>query len=567
MGAEDGPAGGKVAAAPLLTGLLSSCREAVAAAEGLLAAARRSVGAVVLREGRIEPAAFEAAQFAAHGFAWLATYVAALRHMVDWADRLEARASLGELESLLLQCAFGEYLAQVTGGIALSQGEIARPADIGIDDEALAAFATPAVVRLARSGNTDAARMRLAGLIADGQFGDPCLEDESLELVRDQFRRFARERVAPGAQAWHAADQLIPIDLIAEMAELGVFGLTMPEEHGGLAMGKVAMCVVTEELSRASLAVGSLATRSEIAAELVGQAGTADQKERWLAPIARGEVLPTAVFTEPDVGSDLGAIKTRAVRAAGPNGEVYRVSGAKTWATHAARADLMTLLVRTGRREDGNRGLSMLLAPKPRGSDDDPFPASGMRGGEIRVLGYRGMKEYEIAFDGFEVAADGLLGGIEGEGFRQLMTTFETARIQTAARAVGVAQSALDLGLGYAQARSQFGKPIAAFPRVAGKLAWMAVETMVARQLAYHAAREKDSGRRCDIEAGMAKLLAARAAWAAADNAVQIHGGNGYAEEYAVSRVLVDARILNIFEGAAEIQAHIIARGLLERRN
>jgi (2S)-methylsuccinyl-CoA dehydrogenase len=263
------------------------------------------------------------------------------------------------------------------------------------------------------------------------------------------------------------------------------------------------------------------------------------------------------------VGSDLGAIKTRAVR----DGDLYRVTGAKTWATHAGRSDMMTLLVRTGAPEDGYKGLSMLLAAKPRGDDGDPFPAEGMSGSEIRVLGYRGMKEYEISFDGFAVPAGDLLGGVEGQGFKQLMATFETARIQTASRAVGVAQSALDHGLDYALGRSQFGKPIHAFPRVAGKLAWMAVETMVARQLVHFAARQKDSGRRCDIEAGMAKLLAARVAWAAADNAVQVHGGVGYSEEYPVSRILVDARILNIFEGAAEIQAHIIAKGLLERRN
>jgi (2S)-methylsuccinyl-CoA dehydrogenase len=194
---------------------------------------------------------------------------------------------------------------------------------------------------------------------------------------------------------------------------------------------------------------------------------------------------------------------------------------------------------------------------------EDPFPASGMSGTEINVLGYRGMKEYEIAFDGFRVAGDALLGGKPGRGFKQLMETFEAARVQTAARAVGVAQNALELGLGYARERVQFGKPIYAFPRVFGKLAWMAVETMIARQLTWFAAREKDLGRRCDLEAGMAKLLAARVAWAAADNAVQIHGGNGYAEEFPVSRVLVDSRILNVFEGAAEIQAHVIAKRLL----
>ncbi|HEX2116027.1 MAG TPA: acyl-CoA dehydrogenase, partial [Alphaproteobacteria bacterium] len=315
--------------------------------------------------------------------------------------------------------------------------------------------------------------------------------------------------------------------------------------------------------SRASLAVGSLATRSEIAAELIRTGGTDEQRRKWLPRIASGEVLPTAVFTEPDIGSDLANIRTRAVR----DGPVYRVTGNKTWATHAARADLMTLLVRTGAPDSGYRGISMLLAEKPRGSDETPFPASGMSGSEIKVLGYRGMREYDIAFDRFAVPVENLLGGAEGRGFKQLMETFETARIQTAARAVGVAQSALDLGMSYAQERHQFGKPIAAFPRVHGKLAWIAVETMLARQLTLFAAREKDSGRRCDVEAGMAKLLAARVAWANADAAVQIHGGNGYAEEFPVSRVLVDSRILNIFEGAAEIQAQVIARGLLERAN
>jgi (2S)-methylsuccinyl-CoA dehydrogenase len=209
------------------------------------------------------------------------------------------------------------------------------------------------------------------------------------------------------------------------------------------------------------------------------------------------------------------------------------------------------------------RGLSMFLAEKPRGTGANPFPAPGMRGGEIEVLGYRGMKEYEIGFDGFFLPDDALLGGATGQGFKQLMQTFESARIQTAARAVGVAQNAFELGLAYALQRNQFGRPLIEFPRVADKLAWMAVETMMARQLTLAAARAKDAGQRCDLEAGMAKLLAARVAWANADNALQVHGGNGYALEYPISRVLCDARILNVFEGAAEIQANIVIRGLL----
>jgi (2S)-methylsuccinyl-CoA dehydrogenase len=209
----------------------------------------------------------------------------------------------------------------------------------------------------------------------------------------------------------------------------------------------------------------------------------------------------------------------------------------------------------------------MLLAEKPRGTDDNPFPAPGMSGTEIEVLGYRGMKEYEIAFDGFEVKAEGLLGGAQGQGFKQLMQTFESARIQTAARAIGVAQAAMEQAIAYANERVQFGQKLIAFPRVADKIAMMAAEIMIARQISYYAAREKDKGRRCDLEAGMAKLLAARVAWAAADNAVQIHGGNGFALEYRISRILCDARILSIFEGAAEIQAQVIARRLLDGGN
>jgi (2S)-methylsuccinyl-CoA dehydrogenase len=547
----------------LLPDILSLCRSALDAVDRLVETARYALGQRVLRNGKVDAAAMEVHQFAAHGYAWLATCATALRQTLRWAGSLAESGKLGALEQLMLQITFGEYLAQIAGGIAMSQTEVVRLADMGLEQKAVDAFRSRPVETLIAAGNTAAARARLWALLAGGAAPDTGLEDETLALIREQFRRFAADKVAPFAQDWHRKDELIPLPLIGEMAGLGVFGLTLPEEWGGLAMGKQAMCIVTEELSRASLAVGSLATRSEIAAELIRTGGTEDQKKKWLPRIASGEVLPTAVFTEPDIGSDLANIRTRAVR----DGAVYRVTGSKTWATHAARADLMTLLVRTGAPDSGYRGVSMLLAEKPRGSDVDPFPASGMRGGEIKVMGYRGMREYDIAFDGFEVPVDNLLGGVEGRGFKQLMETFETARIQTAARAVGVAQSALDLGMNYAQERRQFGKFIAAFPRVHGKLAWMAVETMVARQLTLFAAREKDSGRRCDVEAGMAKLLAARVAWANADAAVQIHGGNGYAEEYAISRVLADARILNIFEGAAEIQAQVVARGLLERAN
>jgi len=540
--------------------LWTSLDRALAAVDDLAAAARAAVRRVVAPAGQLDAALLDQEQHATHGLAWLEVYRQALNQMRGWAERLYAEGQLGERERLMLEAAFGEYLARILGGIPMSQVEYARPADLYLDDAVIAAFAADAAVgALIRGGNTAAKRARLARLIEAGDFGAWGLGDETLEMIRQQFERFSDDKVVPFAHGWHERDELIPLELIEELAGLGVFGLTLPEAHGGLGLGKVAMCVVTEELSRGYIGVGSLSTRSEIAGELIRLGGTAEQQRRFLPKIATGEIIPTAVFTEPDTGSDLASLKTRAVRdAAG-----WSVTGAKTWITHAARADLMTVLCRTRPDEAGYRGLSMLLAEKPRGTDADPFPVDGLTGGEIEVLGYRGMKEYTLGFDGFRVPAENLLGGVEGQGFKQLMATFEGARIQTAARAVGVARHALELGLAYARERVQFEQPLTAFPRVSGKLAWMAVEVQIARQLTLFAAREKDAERRCDLEAGLAKLLAAQVAWAAADNALQIHGGNGYAVEYPISRVLCDARILNIFEGAAEIQAQVIARRLL----
>ena len=540
----------------LLDDLGALTAQALPAAEAHFDAAREAVRALVERDG------MDAHQTAAHGLAWTATVVETLRQLRAWAVRLEDGDGLGEAEALILQIAFGEYLWQLYGGIPMGQGEIVRPQDLGMSQDDQRGLMAPAVMRLCQEGNTQGARARLVEIMqersAEITVGDPALGEE-MAMVRAQFRRFAAERVEPHAQAWHLADALIPMEVVREMAGMGVFGLTIAEEHGGLGLSKLAMCVVSEELSRGWIAVGSLGTRSEIAAELIGGGGTQAQRARWLPGLASGEVLPTAVFTEPDTGSDLGALRTRAAR----EGEDWRITGAKTWITHAARANLMTVLARTEPGSADHRGLSMFLAQKTPGTDEAPFPDEGITGGEIEVLGYRGMKEYELGLDGFRVAGDGLLGDEEGQGFKQLMRTFESARIQTAARAVGVAQSALDLSLRYACERRQFGRPLVAFPRVAGKLAIMAAEIMAARQLTAFAAGEKDSGRRCDGEAGMAKLLAARVAWSCADMGVQIHGGNGFALEYPISRVLCDARILGIFEGAAEIQAQVIARRLL----
>ena len=533
---------------------------AARAARAFAANARETVAAVVSADGRIDSAAVDREQRLVHGFAWIATTVEAIAAAAAWAARAEAASRYREIDGLVLRIGIGEYLAQLLGGVPMSQNEYARPAELGLTEAAASLGADEAVARFLRDGNIASTRAALADRLRHGERPDESLDDDMLDMVRDQFRTFAADRIAPHAHAWHLADMLIPDAVVEEMAALGVFGVCIDPDHGGLGMGKLAMCVVSEELSRSWICAGSLGTRSEIAGELIGSSGTPEQKARWLPGIAAGTILPTAVFTEPDIGSDLASLRTRAVK--GEDGN-WRVHGAKTWITHAARADLMTILVRTDIAAPGHAGLSMLLAGKTREDARGDFPDADLAGSEIAVLGYRGMKEYVLSFDGFAVPADGLLGGLEGQGFKQLMRTFEGARIQTAARAVGVGWNAFDLAIRYALERRQFGRPLVDFPRVSDKLALMAAELVMARELTYSAARHKDKGERCDIQAGMAKLLAARVAWSNADLNVQIHGGNGYALEYEASRLLCDARILNIFEGAAEIQAQVVGRGLI----
>ncbi len=496
-------------------------------------------------------------QRAHHGFAWIATSVAALEAVATW---LAANEGGTALDREVARLAFAETVEQLSGGLPMGQNELLRPGDLGLGRAA--SDLAQACRDLVESDHA-AARAAVAAALAEGQWPSEGLGDSELDTIRDQFRRFTDAEILPHAHKWHLANDLIPEATVQAMADLGTFGATIPENFGGLGLSKLVMCLITEELSRGWIGAGSLGTRSEIAGELIAGSGTVEQQAYWLPKIASGEVLPTAVFTEPDTGSDLGALQTRARL----EGDQWIIAGAKTWITHASRSDMMTLLCRTLPDAKGYAGLSMLLVPKPRGTEADPFPAAGMSGSEIEVLGYRGMREYALQFDGMAAPAAALLGGEEGQGFKQLMRTFEAARIQTAARAVGVARRALELGLDYALQRKQFGKPLVQFPRVADKLAMGLADFVLSRELTYAAARAKDTGKRCDLEAGMAKLLAARAAWANADAALQIHGGNGYALEFEISRVLCDARILNIFEGAAEIQAQVIAKGLLDGRN
>ena len=549
----------------VIANLLATIRQAAQDAEGYFLDLRKSVAAVVAPGGKVDRKKIDEEQRATHGLAWVLTYVETLKETANWAERINAEGRFGEIEQLLTQILFGEYLYQLGGGLPMTQLEIVRPSDMTADASVIQKLGTPAIITLITRGNTPAARMAAAKHIRgflDSQ--KATIEytglEETFEQIRDQFRAFGKAVVEPYAHEWHLKDELIPDSVVKQMGEMGVFGLTIPEEFGGLGLGKTAMCVVSEELSRAYIGVGSLGTRSEIAAELLLVGGTRAQQEKYLPGIASGEILPTAVFTEPNTGSDLGSLRTRATK----DGANWKITGNKTWITHAARADLMTVLARSIPDTNNFSGLSMFLCEKPRGTDDNPFPANGMTGGEIEVLGYRGMKEYEIGFDGFEVPAENLLGEVEGQGFKHLMATFEGARIQTAARAIGVAQNALELGLRYSLDRTQFGRQIFDFPRTSDKLVMMAAEIIGVRQLTYFSARQKDEGKRCDLEAGLAKMLAARIAWAAADNALQVHGGNGFALEYPVSRVLCDARILNIFEGAGEVQAMVIARRTID---
>ena len=542
--------------------IIAKCQEAQQTVDAYYNVAKEQVSKLVLVDGKVSKELLNQEQHAAHGLAWIATYKETLREMLNWATSLESENRFTEYEKLILQFIFSEYLCQIKTGIPMSQLEVIRPKDLGLKNGLFNEIDNNSFNDLILNGNESKDRLELANIIRESvssnNFGSLGI-DETSSMIRDQFNKFVEEHVTPYAHEWHLKDELIPMSVIDKMSELRIFGLTIPEEYGGLGMSKLAMCIVTEELARGYIGIGSLGTRTDISSELLLIGGTEEQKQKWLPKIASGEILPTAVFTEPNTGSDLASLKTRATA----NGTHYSITGNKTWITHGARSDLMTMLARTNPEEKGYKGLSMFLAEKERGDDDNMFPSEGMSGGEIEVLGYRGMKEYEIAFDDFKVKKENLLGGEEGKGFKQLMETFESARIQTAARAVGVAQSSMETGLKYALDRNQFGKSIYEFPRVSSKIVSMVTEIMAARQLTYYSAREKDTGNRCDVEAGMAKLLGARVAWACSDNSLQIHGGNGFALEYPISRLLCDSRILNIFEGAAEMQAEVIARRLL----
>jgi (2S)-methylsuccinyl-CoA dehydrogenase len=410
-----------------------------------------------------------------------------------------------------------------------------------------------------------------ARLLASGARFDDALLDGEHRLIRDSYRAFAEAHVEPRAEEIHRQDTSIPADLLEGLADLGCFGLSIPEKYGGLtrddAPDCLSMLLATEELSRGSLgAAGSLITRPEVLAKALLAGGTEEQKSEWLPALAKGERLCAVAVTEPDYGSDVASMKLRATRA----DEGFRLSGSKMWCTFAGRAHVLMVLARTGAPESGHRGLSLFLVEKPSfdGHDFEVSQDGGgvLKGRAISTLGYRGMHSYELFFDDFLVPEGNLVGGTagEGKGFYLTMAGFAGGRIQTAARAVGVMQAAFEKALDYARQRHTFGRPIGDYQLIRVKLARMASLLHATRVLTYSAAPLMDRGAG-DVPAAMAKLLASSAAETVTREALQIHGGIGYAEESAVSRYWVDARVLSIFEGSEEILAlKVIARSLLE---
>jgi alkylation response protein AidB-like acyl-CoA dehydrogenase len=380
---------------------------------------------------------------------------------------------------------------------------------------------------------------------------------EEHQQIRESVREFVEREVVPIADELDNAEKEIPMPVIGKMAELGYFGLIFPPEYGGMGLDSLSMAIVTEELSRGWLSVGSVMTRMIITGTLIMANGTEAQKKKFLPKIASGELLTAAAFTEPDVGSDTASMKLRAVK----EGDQYKLYGEKTWCTFANRAHVLTVLARTNPDvQPPHKGLSILLVEKEPG---DGFHPPELAGGAIPTIGYKGMKSYSLGFDGYACPRENLLGGEEGRGFYQLMATYEYARIQTAARAVGTAQASYEAALKYAQERVQFGHPIADFQVIRHKLAHAAVDIEAARQLTYYACEKKDSGVRSDLEAGMAKVFAAEMAERVTSEMMQIFGGYGYSREYPAQRFWRDARVFRIFEGTSEIQYEVIAKRLL----
>ncbi len=385
------------------------------------------------------------------------------------------------------------------------------------------------------------------------------LVTEEHEEFRRAVRRFTEEEIVPIASELDAKQAEIPMEIIQKMAEQGYFGVLFQEEYGGLGLDNITMAIVAEELSKGWLSVGSVMTRGIIMGTLLEAHGTEEQKKKYLPGLAIGQILPAAAFTEPDSGSDSASMRLKATKTDGG----YLLNGAKAWCTFANRANCLIVLARTDPdASKRHKGLSIFFVDKESGEKIDH---PNIKGEPIPTVGYHGMKSYNLAFEDTFVPEENLLSGAENKGFYQLMASYEVARLQTAARAVGVAQAAFDFSLQYSKEREQFGKPICEHQAIRMKLSEMAVELEASRQLVYYAASMKDSGKRCDLEAGMAKVKAAKAVEFITREAMQILGGYGYSKEFPVERYWRDGRVISIFEGTSEIQHEIIAKSILNK--
>ena len=519
--------------------------QAATAVETLLAKAKAKVAALVMPGGKINSRLLDEQQHAAHGLAWLATYAATLRELVNYATRLEAEGKFGETEQLTVQIAAGEYLNHVAGGIPMNQGEFIRLPEFGLTRSDAAGLHDLVLIE---RGNTAAARHRLVELIADGNFGSSGL-DETLSEMRETMRRFVETKVAPHAHQWHLDNDYVPMEIVRELAELGVFALTLPEEHGGLGLSKESMCVVSEELSRGWIAVGSLGTRAEIACELILCGGTKEQKETWLPKIASGEILPTAVFTEPNTGSDLGSLRTRAVR----EGDFYRLDGVKHYISNAAEAKFLVVFAKTD-PSAGPRGVSAFVV-------DRATPGLRVSSPE-KLMGIRAAHSFEVTFDGVMVPVNCRLGE-EGSGFKTAMRVLDNSRLDVVATSLGLAEAALAAAVQWAKQRMIAGEALAAKQGAQWMFADMKLRLEAAWGLALQATALRTAGQPFSQQSAMAKLYASEMVAFVTDTALQLHGGIGYTRALPLERYARDARILRIYEGASEVQRNIIARGVL----
>jgi (2S)-methylsuccinyl-CoA dehydrogenase len=537
-----------------MTGQLEAAGYAVEAAARVIESSAESLARASADGGRISVAKLDRHQVLAYDLAHAASALEGCRVMLDYGGH-------GELESMLARAFVADAVADL--GARLVARDVVWNADPAVLEGAhdfLAEHRSPEYLE------------NLAAQLPRHGTGPTHLSDD-FELVRETFHRFAEEKVRPVAEHVHRENADIPEDVISGLAEIGGFGLSVPEEYGGFAAGGehdyLGMIVATEELSWGSLGVGgSLITRPEILTRAIVQGGTDEQKQRWLPRIASGELMVGVMVTEPDYGSDVANIKVTAT----PTDGGYHVSGVKTWATFAGRADVLMLLARTDPdRSAGHRGLSLFVVEKdaaPGHAFAFEQPDGGkVEGRAIDTIGYRGMHSYEVAFDNWSVPAENLVGGEAGlgRGFYLQMEGFENGRLQTAARAVGLMQAAFEAGLSYAQERRVFGQSVFDYQLSQAKLARMAALIQAGRQFSYDVARRMAKGEGA-LQASMVKAYVCRTAEWVTREAMQLHGGMGYAEEFPVSRYFVDARVLSIFEGADEtLCLRVIARRLAEQ--